>query len=98
LLLGWAFDFCAGIALHFANQGLLIDRWLHPAWSPADVVTTFSLAAQLNFNAKLYLKAAFIGEHYRLPAGLLLAVLGAVLVLLVLHAWRARAAPRRHLE
>jgi len=97
LLLGWAFDFCAGIALQFANQGLLIDRWLHPAWSPAEVVATFSMAARMNFDAKLYLQAAFIGEHYRLPAGLLLAALGAVLVLLVRHAWRARAAPEQPL-
>ena len=93
LLLGWAFDFCAGIALHFANQGLLIDRWVHPGWSPRDVATTFSTAAQLNFNAKLYLHAAFLGEHYRLPTMLLLALLGAVLVLLLLHAWRARVPP-----
>ena len=93
LLLGWAFDFCAGIALHFANQGLLIDHWLHPRWSSAEVVSTFSMAARMNFNAKLYLQAAFMGEHYGLPADLLLAVLGAVLALLVLHAWRARAAP-----
>jgi uncharacterized membrane protein YeaQ/YmgE (transglycosylase-associated protein family) len=56
------------------------------------------MAARMNFNAKLYLQAAFMGEHYGLPAGLLLAVLGAVLALLVLHAWRARAAPGSRLE
>jgi hypothetical protein len=98
LLLGWAFDFCAGIALHFANQGLLIDHWLHPGWSPREVATTFSTAAQLNFNAKLYLHTAFVGEHYRLPAVLLLALLGAVLILLLLHAWHARVPPGSPME
>jgi hypothetical protein len=92
LALGWAFDFCAGIALHFANQGLLIDGWPHPNATPRQILATFSSVARINFNAKLYHQTVFLGEGYGLAAGPLLVLLAALLVWFVIQARAAKTA------
>jgi hypothetical protein len=90
LACGWTFDFCTGIALHFANQGLLIDRWLHPERTARQIISTFSLVGRLNFNGKLYLHAEFMGEHFHLSPIPLLVLLAAIMAWFVNKARSSR--------
>jgi hypothetical protein len=90
LILGWTFDFAAGIALQFFNEGLLIDRVVHPQLPAPAVVATFSSVAQMNYGAKLYHHTAFVGETYGLTPGVLLIGLALLGAATALHARPAK--------
>ncbi len=91
VLAGAAVDLVCGIALHFAVQGHVADRWSHPGWPAAQIVQLQSWTANMNFAAKLHFHLAYVADVLAAPqvtALVLLAV--AVLLAIWLLADRSR--------
>lgn len=90
LITGAAFDFIAGIALHFAAQNFAFDRWFAPAGSKAiTTITHYNDAALMNLAAKLKHQLTFVADLTPLPPALALVFLAAILGAMIA---RARAA------
>jgi hypothetical protein len=77
---GAAFDFLAGIALHFGVQSFVLDRWFASGRSPQDTLTSYSEAALMNLTAKITHQLAFFSDVDGLSIYAWLAVLAAIFV------------------
>jgi hypothetical protein len=78
---GAAFDFLAGIALHFGVQSYVLDRWFASDRSAQDTLTSYSDAALMNLTAKITHKLAFFSDATGLSIYAWLAMLAALFVL-----------------
>ena len=87
LIVGAAFDFLAGIALHFAVQSFALDRWFAPAGTdPAATYTGYNGVALMNLAAKIQHRLAFVADLSPAPPALALALLAAILALMLARA------------
>jgi hypothetical protein len=87
LIVGGAFDFLAGIALHFAAQSFALDRWFAPAGaSPTATYTGYNEAALMNLAAKIQHRLTFVADLSPVPPALALALLAAILALMLARA------------
>jgi hypothetical protein len=87
LIIGAAFDFLAGIALHFAAQNFALDRWFAPAGiDPAATYTSYNGAALMNLAAKIQHRLTFISDLSPVPPALALAGLAAIFALMLARA------------
>jgi hypothetical protein len=87
LIVGAAFDFLAGIALHFAGQSFALDRWFAPAGTdPAATYTGYNGVALMNLAAKIQHRLAFVADLSPAPPALALALLAAILALMLARA------------
>ena len=76
------------MALHFAVQSYALDRWLTPGRPYGDVLKSYSESSLMNSVAKLQHHLGFVGDVYRLPGALALALLAGILTLAVIRAAR----------
>lgn len=90
LITGAAFDFVAGIVLHFAVQNHGILRWLSGAASQDEAVVSLSPVAIMNYVAKVHHRLAFFSDAFPVNPALLLAFIAGALAVAL---WRARASP-----
>lgn len=87
LIVGAAFDFLAGIALHFAGQSFALDRWFAPAGTdPAATYTGYNGVALMNLAAKIQHRLTFVADLSPVPPALALALLAAILALMLARA------------
>jgi len=91
LVFGWVLDFILGIELQFADQDLALDRWLTPARRLNDVIASYSAVVQENFREKVLGGQPYFADLLKVPEGMVVAFL---LALLVLASWRAARARR----
>jgi hypothetical protein len=87
---GAAFDFLAGIALHFGVQSFVFDRWFASERAAQDTLTSYSEASLMNLTAKITHQLAFFSDAAGLSIYAWLAMLAA-LFLLALALFRANA-------
>jgi hypothetical protein len=93
LALGAGLDLLAGIGLHFAVQGFLVDRWFGGAnWAHA-ARTHYSAIANGSLDFKHRSGIAFVADLVPFPGELVLALLAALLMLAVVRTRRAFLAP-----
>ncbi len=93
LALGAACDLVAGILLHFAVQGFLVDRWFGgPEWVHT-ARTHYTAIANATLAQKLRTRQEFVSDLLPFPAELVLALLAALLMLAVVRTRRALLAP-----
>lgn len=78
---GLAIDFVAGIVLHFCVQGYLLDRWLSPDRTQAEMLLRYTRTATVNLQTKLQNHLDFWGDIFTPHPALVLALLGAILTL-----------------
>jgi hypothetical protein len=84
LIVGGAFDFLAGIALHFAAQSFALDRWFAPANAKAiTTITHYNEVAFMNLAAKIQHRLAFVADLSPMPPALALALLAAIFALML---------------
>jgi 4-amino-4-deoxy-L-arabinose transferase-like glycosyltransferase len=93
LVAGWCVDFCLGIALQFAVEDFAIDRWLLPGRNLAQVAQTYTLVSQENLREKIIAHFAYFADILATPPALVLALLGAILLMALLRARRVPASP-----
>jgi 4-amino-4-deoxy-L-arabinose transferase-like glycosyltransferase len=86
LILGWAADFCLGIALQFAVEDFAIDRWLHPGAGLMEVSGTYNPVSQGNLSEKIIAHLAYFADILPTPRALVLLLLGAFLGMAILRA------------
>jgi hypothetical protein len=87
LIVGGAFDFLAGIALHFAAQSFALDRWFAPAGTdPTATYTGYNKAALMNLAAKIQHRLTFVADLSPVPPALALTLLAAILALMLARA------------
>lgn len=90
LVAGATVDFLLGIALQFGVQRGALDHWLTPDRFVVNTLSCYSLAAQMNLNAKLQNHWAFVGDMFAPHAALVSGLLGMLLLLAIIRAHRNR--------
>jgi hypothetical protein len=91
LAAGGLFDLAMGVALQFLTENFAFDRWSHAHfWT--DILASYSWGTAFNLRAKVLGQVPFAGDVAGLPAGVILALLGAILVAAVVAATRPRRA------
>ena len=93
LVLGWAADFCLGIALQFAVEDFALDRWLNPGRDLMAVSRSYTGVSQENLAEKIIAHRAYFSDIVPTRPVILLALLGAILCMALLRARRTPATP-----
>ena len=93
LVIGWAVDFCLGIALQFAVEDFAIDRWLLPGRNLMEVSQTYTLVSQENLLEKIMAHSDHLADILTTPPALVLALLGAIFCMALVRARRAPEGP-----
>jgi hypothetical protein len=91
LVAGAALDFSLGIALQFWVQSDGLSHRFASGPSALDPAAAYSQTAQMNLYAKLHNHWVFVGDVFAPHAGLVCALLGALLLLAVFRAGRPPA-------
>ena len=89
LWVGWAVDFCLGVALQLAVEDFALDRWLRPTWNLQQVSQSYGIVAQGNLSEKIIAHFSYFADIVPTPPALLLALLGALLCMALVRARRA---------
>lgn len=87
LIAGATVDLALGIALQFAAQSYLLDRWFAPGRASADTLTSYSEPALLNLGGKLRNHLSFFSDIFTVPPALVLVLLAGLLTCVL---WRVR--------
>jgi len=86
LIIGALVDGIVGIALSFGIQSFLLDQWLTPGRSLPETMASYTQISQINLNAKRWFKLEFLGDRFSAHETLILAILGALLLLALYRA------------
>jgi 4-amino-4-deoxy-L-arabinose transferase-like glycosyltransferase len=89
LVAGWTLDFCLGIALQFAVEDFALDRWLTPSRNLAEVSQSYGVVSQENLSEKIIAQLAYFADILATPPALVLALLGAILLMALMRASRS---------
>lgn len=86
LATGLAFDFTAGIGLHFAAQSYALARWIYPHGALNEIFNSYNQIALGNLLTKIQHQLAFVADRSTVSPALALALLVAILSFMLVRA------------